>query len=136
VLGLCGVWLLGLGLYFIFVRPPMLPEDLRFIGTSPETLAQAVPALPTWLQRVFTVMGGFIFGGGALTLCLLGHLTERRVRIGLWFAGVSTVGLMSAVNFAIDSDFKWLLLLPALAWLAALSIAGLRQRHPMGAAAP
>jgi hypothetical protein len=27
---------------------------------------------------------------------------------------------MSATNFALDSDFKWLLLAPALLWLASL----------------
>ena len=27
---------------------------------------------------------------------------------------------MSAVNFALDSDFKWLLLVPAMIWLAGL----------------
>ena len=26
----CGVWLVGLGLYFTILRPPLLPEDLRF----------------------------------------------------------------------------------------------------------
>ena len=32
-----GVWLVGLGAYFVFLRPPLLPEDPRFIGS---TLAQ------------------------------------------------------------------------------------------------
>jgi hypothetical protein len=30
------------------------------------------------------------------------------------------VGLMSAANFALDSDFKWLLLVPAILWAAAV----------------
>lgn len=30
----CGVWLIGLGLYFIAVRPPLLPEDTRFVGAT------------------------------------------------------------------------------------------------------
>ena len=25
----CGVWLISLGGYFLFERPPLLPEDLR-----------------------------------------------------------------------------------------------------------
>ena len=34
---------------------------------------------------------------------------------------------MSVANFVLDSDFKWALLVPALAWLLALA-AALRQR--------
>ena len=41
-------------------------------------------------------------------------------------AGVSTVGTMSVTNFQLDSDFKWLLLLPALLWAVGLV---LYQRH-------
>ncbi len=40
-----------------------------------------------------------------------------------WALGISgalTVVLMSATNFALLSDFRWLLLLPALVWLAGL----------------
>ena len=33
-LALGGFILLGLGLYFIFLRPPLLPEDLRYIAAS------------------------------------------------------------------------------------------------------
>ena len=36
----------------------------------------------------------------------------------LALAGLSSVILMSAINFAIDSDFKWLLLAPAVLWAA------------------
>ena len=35
-------------------------------------------------------------------------------------SGALTVALMSAVNFAIASDFRWLLVLPAVVWLASL----------------
>jgi hypothetical protein len=34
----CGVWLIGLGLYFIFLRPPLLPEDPRYIGLDLATI--------------------------------------------------------------------------------------------------
>ncbi len=37
----CGVWLVGLGVYFIFVRPALLPEDLRYAGTSTAELLAA-----------------------------------------------------------------------------------------------
>ena len=53
----CGVWLLGLGLYFIVLRPPLLPEDARFMGTTLAQVRTAVPGLESWLQKVFTVIG-------------------------------------------------------------------------------
>ncbi len=38
VLALCGLILMGIGLYFVFLRPPLLPEDLRFMGASLSTI--------------------------------------------------------------------------------------------------
>jgi hypothetical protein len=37
----------------------------------------------------------------------------------LALVGALTVGLMSAVNFALHSDFRWLLILPPIVWAAA-----------------
>ena len=34
VLALCGLALIGVGAYFIFLRPALLPEDARYIGAS------------------------------------------------------------------------------------------------------
>ena len=47
----CGVWLVGLGLYFIVLRPPLLPEDPRFMGTTLAQIRTAVPGLESWLQK-------------------------------------------------------------------------------------
>lgn len=33
-------------------------------------------------------------------------------------SGALTVALMSAINFDLHSDFRWLLLVPALVWIA------------------
>ena len=55
----CGVWFIAPGLEFAASRPPLLPEDPRFMG---------------------------------------------------------------ATNFALHSDFRWVLLLPTLVWLAGLAI--------------
>jgi len=30
----CGVWQIGLALYFIFLRPALLPEDVRYMGST------------------------------------------------------------------------------------------------------
>ena len=56
----CGVWLVGLGIYFMALRPAVLPEDLRFIGSGLDELRAALPRLDRWLGRVFGVMGGFM----------------------------------------------------------------------------
>ena len=54
----CGAWLVGLGFYFIVLRPPLLPEDVRFTGTTIDHLRSSLPGLERWLSKVFTVMGG------------------------------------------------------------------------------
>ena len=45
--------------------------------------------------------------------------------IALGCAGLLTVATMSWTNFVLDSDFKWLLLAPAVAWLLGLVSYGL-----------
>ena len=119
----CGVWLVGLGLYFILLRPPLLPEDPRFMGTTLAQIRTAVPGLESWLQKVFTVMGGFMAGAGVLTVfvatvAMPKRLTGTSSTIAL--SGALTLALMSVMNFAISSDFRWWLLLPALTWLVGL----------------
>lgn len=120
---LCGVWLIGLGLYFALLRPPLLAEDNRFIGPEVELAVQNAPALLNWLHRIFLVMGGFIAASGLLLIHAVRSpsLSDRPDSLLLLLiAGAASVGLMSVVNFAIGSDFRWLLFLPALAWAAAL----------------
>ena len=34
LLALAGATLVGAGLYFLFLRPPLLPEDIRYMGLS------------------------------------------------------------------------------------------------------
>jgi hypothetical protein len=119
----CGVWLIGLGLYFMFLRPALLPEDLRYMGTNTLEIQSAVPGLTHWLHRVFTVMGGFMMGAGVLIVTAMmnaSHLRKKLAMPCLALAGVLTVGTMSLVNFQLDSDFKWPLLIPSLLWLAGL----------------
>ena len=118
-----GVWLVALGAYFVFVRPALLPEDPRFIGAPLARLREAAPGLEAWLRIVFTVMGGFMAGTGVLTVFLARAAVPARLRGTGWaivLAGLPTVVLMSAMNFALHSDFRWILLLPALLWAAAV----------------
>lgn len=119
----CGIWLVSLGLYFIFLRPPLLPEDTRFMGSSLAQVRATVPGVEGWLQRVFIVMGGFMAGTGVLTVfvawvAMPSHLKGTSWAIAMF--GALTVALMSAINFDLHSDFRWLLLVPALVWLAGL----------------
>ena len=57
--------------------------------------------------------------------------------LALGCAGPLTVAVMSWTNFVLDSDFKWLLLAPAVAWLLGLVSygAGRRAEHAIAAAA-
>jgi len=109
-----GLMVMGLGLYFIFIRPPLLPEDPSFMGTTLTNIQTAMPGLLIWLRRVFSVMGGFMFATGFLTLHVARttfriHSTGTRLVIAM--AALSSIGWMAAVNFMINSDFKWLILL-------------------------
>jgi hypothetical protein len=128
----CGAWLIALGTYFIFVRPALLPEDPRFIGTLLERLREAAPGLEAWLRIVFTVMGGFMVGTGVLTVFLARTVVPARLKGTGWalaLAGLSTVGLMSVMNFVLHSDFRWVLLLPALVWVVAIALYACRPQE-------
>ena len=119
----CGLWLVALGLYFIFLRPPLLPEDTRFMGSSLAQVRAALPGLEPWLERVFTVLGGFMAGTGALTVFVARAAMPHRLPGTSWALGLGgalTVALMSATNFSLNSDFRWVLLVPALLWLVGL----------------
>ena len=119
----CGLWLVALGLYFLFLRPALLPEDTRYIGSSIEALRVAAPGLERWLGQVFNVMGGFMVGTGAMTVLVACRFLSRHGRgtfAGLSVAGAAGVGLMSATNFLLHSHFQWPLLLPALLWFFGL----------------
>ena len=48
-----GAILMVLGLYFAFLRPPLLPEDARFMGTSLAQVQATLPGLSGWLRHVF-----------------------------------------------------------------------------------
>ena len=56
---LSGLLIAGIGLFFIAVRPPLLPEDVRYMELSPDELVAIAPRLGNWLEKVFTFLGGF-----------------------------------------------------------------------------
>ena len=124
-LALGGTILMALGLYFVFLRPPLLPEDLRSMRTSLPDLQATMPGLFIWLRRVFGVMGGYMFATGLLTLYVaVTGFRDRLCGVALVvaLAGMSSIELMAVVNFIIESDFRWLILTFILPWVLALAL--------------
>lgn len=125
LLALAGATLVGAGLYFLFLRPPLLPEDIRYMGLSAAQLGAVRPRLEAWLTHVFQVMGGYVLATGVLTITLAA--TSFRTHhwgagIGALIGGAASIGWMAIVNFVIDSDFKWSLRAMALLWAASLGV--------------
>ena len=128
LIGACAAYQLVLGAYFVAFRPPLLPEDLRFLGATAERLVVVLPRLEDWLDLVFAVLGGQMAALGALLAGLAVRLAHNRSISGyelvfLSLAGLLSVASMSAVNFALESDFRWLLTMPVAAWAAGVAFA-------------
>ena len=120
---MAGVALIVTGLYFIFLRPPLLPEDVRYMALPPAELDIFRPRLELWLTHVFRVMGGYVLATGVLTVTLAAtafRAHQKGVAMGALIGGSASIGWMAAVNFMIDSDFKWVLLGMALLWACSL----------------
>jgi hypothetical protein len=132
VLAATGIAVTGIGSYFIFLRPPLLPEDLRFLALPASQLDVIRPPLELWLAHVFVVLGGYAVATGVLTIALAAtsfRAHRRGAAIGASLGGAASIGLMAAVNFAIDSDFKWVLLAIALLWGCSLAMFWLETRN-------
>ena len=122
-LGLGGLVLMGMGAYFAFLRPPLLPEDARYVGASLAQIQSAIPGFLPWVSRVFAVLGGYLFATGMLTayLAAASFRDTKPLPIAvLAISGLASIGWMAVTNFLIDSDFKWLLLAFVLPWLVAV----------------
>ena len=124
-LALGGSILIGLGFYFSFLRPPLLPEDLRYMGATLAQIQNTLPDLQIWLSRVFGVLGGYMIATGLLTV----YISATSFRAGtpaaiaiVCVSGLASIGWMVITNFMIDSDFKWLLMVFSLPWIVALFV--------------
>lgn len=118
-----GVLLIGVGFYFLFLRPTLLPEDIRYMSLTPAELQSIGPRLGLWLTHVFWVMGGYITATGvlAITLAITSFREHHPIAgFGVMLGGAASIGWMAAVNFMIGSDFKWALLGMALVWACSL----------------
>ena len=112
-----GVLALGTSIYLVFLRPPMLPEDLRFTGAVPQSLT---PRMAEWLHVVFRTWGSFVAGFGLLLIAIGVHLLtgrEEALRRGAAAAIVIAFGTFLASNVRLASDF-----LPVIAAEALLAL--------------
>ena len=122
-LTLGGFLLAGMGIYFVFLRPSLLPEDSKYIGLSLSAIQNNIPGLSDWLQKVFWVMGGYIFTTGLLTMYVAQTSFRTRTQgafIIVSIAGVTSIGSMAIVNFILQSDFRWVLLAFTIPWIVSL----------------
>lgn len=111
ILAVVGILVMGIGGYFAILRPALLPEDIRFIGADAAAL-MAAPEVISWLRFVFIVLGAYVFTTGLF----VSHIAFTALRSGrnmptalVAGSGLISLGVMVAVNFAIGSDFKYLL---------------------------
>jgi hypothetical protein len=133
VLVLAGVTLITVGLYFLLLRPPLLPEDVRYMALPTAQLDIIRPRLELWLTHVFRVMGGYVLATGVLTVTLAAtafRAHQMGAAIGALIGGAASIGWMAAVNFMIDSDFKWVLLGMAMLWAFSLVLFWLERKAP------
>ncbi len=123
ILAFGGFLLVAMGVYFVFLRPPLLREDFKYIGTNSSFIKENIPQVDGWLRKVFWVMGSYIFTSGLLIIFVA--LTSFRSRMNgafiiITIVGLSSIGSMTIINFIINSDFKWVLLAFTFPWLIAL----------------
>ena len=126
-----GATLVVTGLYFILVRPPLLPEDVRYLALPAAQIDAVRPRLELWLGHVFKVMGGYVLATGVLTVTLAATSFRAHhlgAAVGALIGGVASIGLMAYVNFAINSDFKWVLFCMALLWACSLILFWIENR--------
>ena len=61
---------------------------------------------------------------GAAVSVYGGHRPDRIGMVAYVAAGLLSVTLMSGVNFALGSDFRWYLVMPVILWMAATIFLG------------
>jgi hypothetical protein len=68
-------------------------------------------------------MGGYITATGVLAIALAATSFRQHhpiAAVGAMLGGAASIGWMAAVNFMINSDFRWVLLGMALLWACSL----------------
>ena len=122
-LTLGGFFHAGIGMYFIFLRPPLLPEDLQYMNTTLSVVKNNIFSLSAWLQKVFWIMGCYIFTTGLLTMYVAQTSFRTRTHgafIIVLITGITSIGSMAIINFILQSDFKFVLLAFTIPWIISL----------------
>jgi hypothetical protein len=117
-----GIATTAVGIYFMALRPALLPEDLRFAHL--QTGDVPAPLLP-WLRIVFRTWGGFVVGLGVLLLGQgIAAYTNRSgwSRCGTAIGVVFAFGSFLVSNIQLGSDFLWFI---GLMFAFALAVAGI-----------
>ncbi|WP_246799387.1 hypothetical protein [Bradyrhizobium sp. CCBAU 51753] len=70
LLAVSGIVLIVVGFYFLFLRPALLPEGVRYMTLSSAELQSVGARLVSWLRYVFRVMGDCVTATGVLSLTL------------------------------------------------------------------
>jgi hypothetical protein len=113
----------GIGIYFYFFRPAMLPEDARRTGMDPRLLE---PALAEWLRIVFRTWGAFLLAFSIIMLSVASYMRTLRSALLSWGVVLAVLlgfGQFLISNLVIQSDYVWLVAaLFAVALLAAVRI--------------
>ena len=120
------------GLYFCFMRPALLPEDLRYMALPAAQFDIVRPRLDSWLAYVFQVMGGYVLATGVLAITLAAtsfRMHHWGAAVGALVSGTASIGWMAFVNFVINSDFKWVLFGVALLWACSLALFCVEKSH-------
>jgi len=129
LLGVLGVLTLATGLHFLFFRPAMLPEDVRFTGVRPSDLP---PRIIEWIQIVFRTWGGFMAGFGIAQIGVASYIITARRALLYWgtaLAVVTAFGRFVISNLAIKSDYLvFIVILFGLAVVVALCLIVPRER--------
>lgn len=122
LLTILGVLAFGTGIYFLGIRPTLLPEDIRFTGIDEATLPQA---FLDWLGIVFRTWGGFITGF-AIVITGIGVATfsgdAKWLRYGTAVGILVAFGRFAYSNVVISGDY---LIFIASMFVMALIAAGL-----------
>lgn len=123
LLALASAIIIGIGVYFIAFRPTFLPEDVSYMQLTATELSAMESRLAPWLARVYRVLGGYAAATGLLGVTLAATSFRKRhpvAFLGALSGGIASIGLMAAVNVAIDSQFKLPLLVLAVLWFASV----------------
>ena len=89
VFAACGLWLVAPGVYFVALRPALLPEDPRFMGSSLEALRAAARSVRIIVHHR---------GSDGAEHCQMGAQSLRHADLFDWIARINPATAASPVQ--------------------------------------